>query len=280
MKKNQIIGIVGFFMFIIFAFLMESNVRFPTQMQGEYVCKNTAEEELINNKEIVNWELPKLDNPANQIIQHVGYTVGYNLNWNIPNWVAYELTDIEVNGEIARSNNFQPDPMVKGEPVCSYEYYQSGYDRGHMAPAADMKWSEQAMEESFYMTNMCPQNHSSNAGDWKELEEFARNLAKKYHRIYICCGPVVTDTLTTIGYDHLIVVPQAFYKVFLRKKENGDWTSIGFVLPNSAINQPLMTYMHTVDEIEKQANIDFFYLLDDNIESLIESDYNISDWTL
>ncbi len=148
-----------------------------------------------------------------------------------------------------------------------------------MAPAADMKWSEQAMRESFYMTNICPQLHNLNAGDWKDLEELARDLAQQYGSIYITCGPIVEANYQTIGKNHSIAVPSAFYKVFLRKTHKG-WTSIGFIMPNQAGNRPLMTYMLTVDEVEEQTGIDFFYNLPDSIESQVESTYSVADWSL
>ena len=238
---------------------------------------------LSNSVETIttNYELPQiLDSRSQQIIEHFAYTVSYNHDWLIPNWVAYELTDHEVSGEQQRSNHFAPDPLVHGDPVVTKDYSNSGYDRGHMAPAADMKWSEQAMRESFYLTNICPQNHNNNAGDWKDLEELGRDLAQRYKSIYICCGPIVTDASTTIGTNHKIVVPQSFYKVFLRHKSGGSWTSIGFVMPNAPGNRPLMTYMLPVDEVEQLTSIDFFYNLPDSIEDIIEADYTISDWTI
>lgn len=227
----------------------------------------------------VNYELPQLTlHRSQQIIEHTGYIVSYNSDWHIPNWVAYELTRMEVYGECARYDKFLPDPLVDGDPVITKDYSNSGYDRGHMAPAGDMKWSEQAMRESFYTTNICPQNRNNNAGDWKDLEELTRDWAVTYGSVYICCGPIVTDTLTMIGTARRIVVPQSFYKVFLRQKADGTWTSIGFVMPNAAGNRPLMTYMHSVDEIENLTDIDFFYNLPDDIEDKVEADYIISDW--
>lgn len=228
----------------------------------------------------IHYELPQMIiNRPQQIIGHTGYTVSYNSDWLIPNWVAYELTCQEIDGDSPREKNFSPDPQVNGTPVVHQDYSNSGYDRGHMAPAGDMKWSKQAMQESFYTTNICPQNHNNNAGDWKDLEEFARSLASTYGAIYICCGPIVTDVTNTISSRN-IVVPQAFYKVFLRKKQNGSWTSIGFIMPNAPGNRPLMTYMHSVDEVEQLTGIDFFYNLPDSIEDIIEADFEISDWII
>ena len=229
---------------------------------------------------ISNLEIPKvLTNYNEQLIKHVAYTISYNHDWNLPNWVAYELTSDELCGDIKRTNNFAPDPLVHGDPVVTYDYTHSGYDRGHMVPAADMKWSEQAMRESFYMTNICPQNQNLNRGDWNDLEELARDWARKFGNIYIACGPIVYNEDITIGNNHRIVVPSAFYKVFLRK-DKSSWTSIGFMFANEAGNKPLMTYMTSVDDIENITGIDFFYNLPDSIEANIESDFQISDWTL
>lgn len=232
------------------------------------------------NGNVSAYELPRLNNhQPEQIIVHLGYTVSYNPQWHVPNWVAYELTNSETMGEHERSDHFKPDPLVKGDPVVTSDYSKSGYDRGHMAPAADMKWSDQAMRESFYMTNICPQIHNLNAGDWKDLEELARDWAQQYGNIYIACGPIVDTNYQTIGKTHSIAVPSAFYKVFLRKTRKG-WTSIGFIMPNKAGSRPLMTYMYTVDEVEELTGLDFFYNLPDNIESKVENTFSISDWTL
>ena len=228
----------------------------------------------------VRYELPQVnDSRSQQIIEHLAYTVSYNHDWHLPNWVAYELTHHEVGGDNSRSDKFLPDPLVDGDPVVSKDYSRSGYDRGHMAPAGDMKWSDQAMRESFYMTNMCPQNHNNNAGDWKDLEELVRDLATAYGNVYVCCGPIVTDA-HTIGDVRKIVVPQSFYKVLLRKKSDGRWTAIGFVMNNAPANRPLMTYMLPVDEVEQMTHIDFFCQLPDSVQASVEADYTVADWTV
>lgn len=251
-----------------------------------FVSANPAQSKVSPSTHIVaaetlRHELPQLSvKRSQQIIEHLAYTVSYNPEWLVPNWVAYELTAHETNGAQERSNKFLPDPLVEGDPVITKDYSHSGYDRGHMAPAGDMKWSEQAMKESFYMTNICPQNHNNNAGDWKDLEELVRDIASTYGNVYICCGPIVTDVTNTIGNVRKIVVPQAFYKVLLRQKRDGTWTTIGFVMPNAPGNRPLMTYMHSVDEVEQLTSINFFYQLPDSIEDIIEADYTISDWTV
>lgn len=226
-----------------------------------------------------NIELPTLLTPqSEQVIAHEGYTVSYNSQWCIPNWVAYELTADEVGGNVPRGDDFVPDPLAKGNTATTNDYKRSGYDRGHMAPAGDMKWSKTAMDESFYLSNICPQNKNLNKGDWKELEELAREWAKEYGNIYIACGPIVAANHKTIGENN-VAVPESFFKVFLRKTENR-WTTIGFLFENKAGNKKLNTYIRSIDEIEELTGIDFFPLLPDNVEETIESQTNIYDWNM
>lgn len=208
-----------------------------------------------------------------EIIEHLGYTTCYNTSLLIPSWVAYELTDEEVTGTLKRSDNFLPDPDVRGRCANTNDYKKSGYDRGHLAPAADMKWSEQAMEESFYMSNICPQNHNLNAGDWKDLEEQVRDWAIKNESIYVACGPIVDANYKTIG-ENKVAVPKAFYKVLLMYKNNS-WRTIAFLFNNKAGSKPLHKYALSVDEIEEMTNMDFFAKLPNDIENEIEQNRSI-----
>ena len=226
-----------------------------------------------------NIELPTLLAPQReQVIAHEGYTVSYNSLWCIPNWVAYELTAEEVDGDEPRGDDFVPDPLAKGNTATTNDYKHSGYDRGHMAPAGDMKWSKTAMDESFYLSNICPQNKNLNKGDWKELEELARKWALEYGNIYIACGPIVADNHKTIGQNN-VAVPESFFKVFLRETNNR-WTTIGFLFENKAGNKKLNTYIRSIDEIEELTGIDFFPLLADDVEEAIERQTNTYDWNI
>lgn len=225
-------------------------------------------------------EIPTItEERSDRVITHKGYTVSYNYDWKIPNWVAYELTYLEVQGEVPRYDRFKPDPMVpQGMTATTNDYKYSGYDRGHMAPAADMKWDEQVMKESFYLSNICPQNPNLNGGVWKDLEEQVRDLASQKEKIFVVCGPIVNDISNTIG-ENKVVVPQAFYKVLLQE-ENGKIYTIGFVYENVSGRKPMSTYAMTVDEVEKLTNIDFFPSLPNKIENKVESEVDFSRWTI
>ena len=276
---------------VIFGLIVAGVTYWQEEKEGASVQSEFADQQvfaLIDHQDLsvpedcegIAYELAQVvDNQPEQVIEHLGYMVSYNPEWLVPNWVAYELTDFESSGGEKRSDHFLPDPLVEGDPVVTQDYKGSGYDRGHMAPAADMKWSEQAMKESFYMTNMCPQLHNVNAGDWKSLEDLGRDWARKYGAVYIACGPIVEEGYATIGNERKIAIPSAFFKVFLRQKGDS-WTSIGFVMPNVAGSKPLMTYLQSVNEIEERTKIDFFYLLPDELEEEVEAMCDVSDWTL
>ena len=225
-------------------------------------------------------EIPNItEERSDRVITHKGYTVSYNYDWKIPNWVAYELTDLEVQGEVPRYDRFKPDPMVpQGATATTNDYKHSGYDRGHMAPAADMKWDEHVMKESFYLSNICPQNPNLNGGVWKDLEEQVRDLASQKGKIFVACGPIVNDMSNTIG-ENKVVVPQAFYKVLLQE-ENGEIHTIGFVYENVSGRKPMSTYAMTVDEVENLTNIDFFPSLPNKIENKVEAEVDFSQWTI
>lgn len=243
--------------------------------------KNIAaeEKEYFEIVQIDKLEIPVFaQNRTSQVVEHKGFTVSYNADWRIPNWVAYELTKFESEGTCERARHFIPDPEVRGVCPETRDYSNSGYDRGHMAPAGDMKWDEQAMRESFYLSNICPQNHNLNAGVWKSLEEKVRNWAQQYGSVYVVCGPIVSSNSSVIGSCD-ISVPEAFYKVLLIPM-GGTYQAIGFYFENKAGTRPLKTFCKTVDEVEAMTKIDFFPQLDDKIENSIEANIDFSFWNL
>ena len=211
-----------------------------------------------------------------QIIRHTGYTVSYNKELKLPNWVSYELTREETKGKEKRNNRFIADPLVKGIIATNADYARSGYDKGHMAPAADMKWRPQAMKESFYFSNMCPQHPQLNRRGWKNLEEKIRDWAIADSAIIIICGPIITKQPKTIGKNK-VAVPKQYFKVILSPFVR-PMRAIGFLFNNRQALEPLSTYAVTVDSIERLTNMDFFASLPDEIENKIEAEENYFQW--
>lgn len=212
-----------------------------------------------------------------QILKRTGYVASYNKTTLLPNWVAWHLTAERTEGSAKRSGvDFAEDTEVPEPRATDWDYYNSGYDRGHMCPAADNKWSKKAMEESFLFTNMCPQNGNLNRGDWNEMEMACRKWAKKYGDLYIVCGPILyKGKHKTIGKNK-VVVPEAFFKVVLRTGD--DTQAIGFIYKNTSGNRPKDSYVNTVDEVERITGIDFFPSLPDDVEKKVEAECDLGLW--
>ncbi len=222
-------------------------------------------------------EIPKT-NPRvpSKRLTRTGYDVSYNSTWRIPNWVAYELTKREVQAHRKREGEFTPDSDVGRSSADNSDYKRSGYSRGHMAPAGDMKWNGRAMHESFLLTNVCPQNYDLNAGVWEDLESALRDHAYRNNNVYIVCGPIVSEGYKTIGRNR-VCVPQKFFKVVCWKRQN-EWRCKAFVFPNQNLKGRFHDYSTTVDEVERLTGHDFFSLLPDHIENRIESRDNKGHW--
>lgn len=250
----------------------------PNQTQEQTDSKTaTAETETkAQTTEPDGLEIP-LDtvNKASQIVRHVGYTCSFNSQRGVPNWVAWKLTADHVDGPYKRQGiQFSPDPDVADSPD-TYDYMRSGYDRGHQCPSADNRWSQKAQEECFYMTNMCPQDHSLNSGDWSELETQCRTWARKHGAVYIVCGPIFyRHKPKTIG-KHKVWVPDAFFKVVLTT--DGEPRACGFIYKNTEGNRPMGDYVNSVDQVERITGLDFFSKLPDKVEKAVESKASMPD---
>lgn len=225
-------------------------------------------------------EIPApLSNGTEQILHRAGYTVSYNSATLLPNWVAWHLTADHADGKSKRSDKkFSADEDVPSPRAEDADYVRSGYDRGHMCPAGDNKWSDEAMTQSFLLTNVCPQAPSLNRGDWNEMEMACRRWAQQYGDLYIVCGPILyRGKHKTIGHNK-VTVPEAFFKVILRMGDEPK--AIGFIYKNEDGNRPKGDYANSVDQVERITGFDFFPALPDDVENAIEAVCNPDDWNL
>ena len=197
---------------------------------------------------------------SNQVLNYQAIRVNYNPSLRIPNCVAYELTATMVamadapGHESRKSYNYAKDPNVKTCPE-NWEYRGSGYSRGHMAPAMDMRWDKTAMKECFYMTNMCPQDTKLNNDHWRVLEERVHRWAKRDKLIMVYTGPIMGKKPKMIGKNKQnIAVPDAFFKVLYAPEQN---RSIAFIYPNSPSPGSISKYAVTVAEVERRTGIKF-----------------------
>lgn len=210
---------------------------------------------------------------AGEIIKHTYYTLAYSEADEQAYWVYYHLTSELINGTQTRTDDFRADPLVSTGSAALDDYSGSGYDRGHLCPAADMTLNKTSMSESFYLSNMSPQNPSFNRGIWSTLEDRVRKWVTEYGDLYVCVGGVLNENLGTIGANK-VTIPKSFYKIVYCEKED----MIGFILPNQGSSLTLDKFVVSVDEIEKQTGIDFFSGLDDKIETQLESSISTANW--
>ena len=219
-------------------------------------------------------QIPK-DTPA-QIKDYTGFTVSFNKDNHTPNYVAWELLGSEVAYDVDRSDNFWQDNEIEGCPSHG-DYSYSGYDRGHMCPAADQKWSAEAMSDCFVMANMCPQDHQLNAVAWATLENKERQWAQRDSAIMIVAGPIYlpSDTKRIGGIG--VRVPSAFFKVLLAPYLDNP-RAIAFVYPNMSAPGNMQDYAMSVDELEDLLGFDFFSELPDDLENSVEANYSFTEW--
>ena len=204
-----------------------------------------------------------------------GYVTSYNKQTRTPNWVAWTLTKEHTYGSGQRENERFEEDLDVPTPRSTYQdFYDSRYDRGHMCPAGDNKWDEEAMTESFLMTNICPQNHGLNKEDWNDLEIQCRTWARRFGEVTVVCGPLFEDgdNARYIGRNK-VRVPSGFFKVVYRTEPEEH--AIGFVFANNGSRQPWREQVCSVDDIEERTGINFFTMLPDDVESTVEAEDNL-----
>ena len=212
-----------------------------------------------------------------QVVKHQYYTLSYSEKHEQAEWVAYYLTAEQIKRHKFKRPYFILDKRVKTKSADYKDYKNSGYDKGHLCPAGDRKFSKKAHDATFLMSNVSPQKHDFNSGVWNRLEQKTRYWATKYKGIYVVTGGVLEDKLPTIG-SNKVAVPKQFYKIIL------DYTkpeikAIAFLLPHKESNKALYSFVTSIDKIEELTHIDFFSELPDSIEDKLEKSSSYKKWS-
>ena len=228
------------------------------------------------NSEPQRFEIPE-HKTSDLLIEHAGFTLLYNEQHEQAAWVAYELTAEETRKAHERTDHFMVDPKVKTGTADDFDYKNSGYDRGHLAPASDMGWSATTMAESFYYSNMSPQEPTFNRGIWKKGEDLVRTWAIENEALYVVTGPVLRNGLETIG-PNKVSVPKLYYKVILDYREP-ERKGIAFLMSNEGSKEALSSFAVSIDSIQKITGINFFPLLPDEEEKELESQICLECWS-
>ena len=232
-----------------------------------------------------------------------GYTVGYDTKLKIPIWVQYRLTaERSENDSFPRSNAFDEDAEIPAQGRATLEDYagdNSGYVRGHMAPADDMRWSQASEQQSNLLTNIAPQIGSAfNGSIWKTIEDRVRSWVRDRRDLTIICGPVFearprvheierqpeTDRqmlFNVIGSND-VAVPSAFFKIVVNMQRPQNPDVLAFLVPHietaAGPERRIETYLTNIDRIEQLTGLDFLTNLPQNVQEEIERSPAMAVW--
>lgn len=283
-------------LFLPFIFLFFSSVFLQGQTETEKLLRQNESrlQQLRDSQEIIlkgleslklKWiqeqikskALPEI-NRDGFLVHHSAMSLFYSPEHEQPWWVVHlVLPDIRT-GNQGRTNDFRPDSLVKIGTADKNDYLMSGYDRGHLAPSADFRWSRRALSESYLYSNMSPQRPELNREKWADLEDFIRQyVINSGKAVFVVTGGVLSDSLKYIGIDKKISVPKYYYKI-VADLEGDEKKAIAFIMRNGVNTYPVIHYAVSVDSVEALTGINFFHLLDDTLENRMESSFNIGLW--
>ena len=266
MNKKTLYSILAFVILLGtygYDFFINKKEKDTVVQQGAQVKKGTNE-----------YFLPT--STTGQVLHHEGYSLSYSEPHEQAEWVAYELKKAHLSTSKHKRPYFEIDKAVKTGAAHWRNYKKSGYDRGHLCPAGDRRYSKFAHDETFLTSNISPQKHPFNAGVWNRLEQKVRYWARKYDGVFVVTGGILKGKMKTIGQDK-VSVPNQFYKVLI-DNNTGKTKMIAFLMPHKDSNKPLYEFVVPVDDIERLTGIDFSPQLDDALENKLEASSSYKDW--
>lgn len=278
LTKRQRFGLITFILLIIAAYLVTTEPWKKSSRDLQTAVVPDAPPATI----VIAWNDLQTGYPlaptTDTICSYTGFDLGYNEQYEQASWVAYVITREEVQSELVdRTDNFRPDPFISTGSAELPDYRGSGYDRGHLAPAGDMRWNRTAMSESFFMSNMSPQEPAFNRGIWRSLEEKVRDWAVEKESLYVITGPVLDPVDTFIG-ENEVGVPNAYFKVLVDLSPP-DHSLIAFLLPNAGSSDELFQFALSVDSLETVTGYDFFARApDQEIIDWLEKQLPLDSW--
>ncbi|WP_339626433.1 DNA/RNA non-specific endonuclease [uncultured Winogradskyella sp.] len=267
MKKKQIYSVIA----IVIVIAIYTSEYYINSEEGAVIIENGKEVKSDTNL----YFLPT--STTNQIVHHNNYSLSYSEPHEQAEWVAYELKAAHLSATNHKRPYFEIDKAVKTGAAHWRNYKKSGYDRGHLCPAGDRRFTKEAHNETFLTSNISPQEHQFNAGVWNRLEQKVRYWASGNDGVFVVTGGVLKNGLKTIG-DESVSVPDQFYKVIL-DNNNGKIKVLAFLMNHKDSDLPLYKFVVSVDEVEALTGIDFFPELDDTIENKLEASRSYKSWS-
>ena len=223
-----------------------------------------------------------LGNPgcADIVVEHEGYAVGYSREHCQAKWTQYRLTKQNMKdcmGKPRYEGPFQPDPYVPYKQAWNRDYTKSGYQKGHLVPDLDLRYSATAEKETFYYSNVSPQIDKFNTGVWKRLENKVRSLSIREGSIVVVTGPIFPISGGTKLGD-MITVPKKFFKVIY--SEGAQPKMIGFIIPHQSTQADIKVFVCTVARVEAETGLKFFDKLPKGVQKELKTRSSPSEWGL
>ena len=227
-----------------------------------------------------------------EIIEHSGMVLGFDCDYKMASWVFHLLTPDVTSGNISRSNDFRLDEkstcgsaqesdyfLRKETPDGTFEYDGFGFDRGHLAPSADFRWSANALSESYYYSNMTPQRPEFNRESWASLEGLLRKIVdQEKKQFYVITGPVLHEGLPEIERSaNKLKIPELHYKIIVDASAENP-RGMAFLMPNKKCEERLSSYVISIDSLERLTGIDFFSTMPTELETKIEQTADFNAW--
>jgi len=289
---------------VVFVFLSVGGVLGQNELEkkkSELEVLKTKEQELVADIEKLKLQasinaMKTVGYPANsnklEIIEHAGMVLGFDCDYKLASWVFHVLTPDVSFGTVSRSNDFRVDEkssfgsaqeadyfLRKETSDGTFEYDGFGFDRGHLAPSADFRWSANALSESYYYSNMTPQRPEFNRESWASLEGLLRKIVDQEKKeFYVITGPVLHEGLPEIERSvNKLKIPELHYKIIVDASAENP-RGMAFLMPNKKCEQRLSAYVISIDSLERLTGIDFFPTMDEALETQIEQKADFSAW--
>lgn len=269
------------------------------QINAEITRIDRMKDSLLNRYDVLRlsqlmYDLKKTGLPAHsdseKVIYHSAYALVYDEPYEQAKWVAHIILPDVLEGSEGRSNDFRPDSLISTgsavesdyflkfmNPDSTWRYDGFGYDRGHLAPSADFRYSKKALSESYFYSNMSPQVADFNRGRWAELEDAIRQyVIDNKTPVFVVTGPVLKPGLKKIerGTNH-VSIPELFFKVVY---DEAHQRGIAFLMRNERNDDPWWRYAVSIDSVQRLTGIDFFPALEDNLERKVEEMSDATAW--
>lgn len=275
-KKNKFVSAIVIGILVLVYWLQQGGTGSASKNNGiaNSGTSSSSTNESQGNSKSFNF-LPT--STTGQVVRHKNYSLSYSEKHEQAEWVAYSLSKNDIVYTKRKRPYFIDDPKVKTKSAYYKNYKNSGYDKGHLCPAGDRRFSEEAFNETFYTSNISPQRHDFNSGIWNLLEQKTRYWAQKYNHLYVVTGGILANNLKTIGREK-VAIPKYFYKILLDNTQP-EIKMIAFLMPHQESNSPLYKFVVSVDEIEQKTGIDFFPNLPDGLEEKLESSSDYKGWS-